>query len=250
MLQDVRISNLHVGFNGEQVLNNLSFAVSAGEMFAIIGPNGAGKTTLLKVILGLITPQKGEVAIDAGPRKAVVGYVPQSRSIDEETPIETKDFISLGQLSSAFPWLSKKERISLRHVMTLTDTWRIARKTIGKLSGGERQRAFLAQALVRRPDVLLLDESTANLDPYAQGKMMQLVSKINREQGLTVIFISHDLNLVKQYADRILILSPECCDVRNVSELPDAKTLDRIYRSPSEEHQPEDQRKRLGRQTV
>ncbi len=250
MLRDVRISNLQVSFNGQHVLNNLSFNVSAGEMLAIIGPNGAGKTTLLKAILGLIAPQDGRIVLETDRRKAVIGYVPQSRTIDEETPIETRDFISLGQLSGIFPWLLKKEREHLKQVMMLTDTQRIAGKTVGRLSGGERQRAFLAQALIRDPDLLLLDESTANLDPYAQEKMMQLVRKINRDQKLTVIFISHDLHLVKKYADRIMILSPESYDIVSADELPDAQTLNSVYRLPAGIHPSGDRKKRLGKQPV
>ncbi|SFG63105.1 metal ABC transporter ATP-binding protein [Sporolactobacillus nakayamae] len=208
MLRNLQVDHLQVSFNGQEVYTNLSLNVSAGELFAVIGPNGAGKSTLLKCILGLLKPQSGSIRIETDHKKAIVGYVPQSRAIDDEAPIETKDFISLGQCSGLLPWLSKKERASLQEIMHFTDTTRFAKKAIGKLSGGERQRAFLAQALVRYPDLLLLDESTANLDPEAQKEMMELVKRVAREWNVAVIFISHDLSLVKEYADRLMLIAP------------------------------------------
>lgn len=207
MLRQIQISDLQVSFNGEEILKDLSFGVSAGEMFAIIGPNGAGKSTLFKSILGLIRPQHGKITMNSEGEKVVVGYVPQSRVIDEETPISARDFVSLGQISGFFPWPSMRERKILKEIMIFTDTDRFANKPVGKLSGGERQRVFLAQALVRHPDLLLLDESTANLDPNAQAQMMDLVKKAVKEWGVTVIFICHDLQLVRKYADHILLMS-------------------------------------------
>ncbi|MCO7176893.1 metal ABC transporter ATP-binding protein [Sporolactobacillus kofuensis] len=232
MLKNVRVDHLQVSFNGQDVLQDLSLDVSAGELFAVIGPNGAGKSTLLKCILGLLKPQSGSVQIESDQKKAVIGYVPQSRVIDDETPIETKDFISLGQSSGLLPWLSKKERKSLKEIMEFTDTLRFAKKSIGKLSGGERQRAFLAQALVRYPDLLLLDESTANLDPAAQEEMMKLVKKVAREWHVAVIFISHDLHLVKEYADRLLLIAPGRYEIAESTEVLDQpETLHYYYHS-------------------
>ncbi|CAM3154884.1 metal ABC transporter ATP-binding protein [Sporolactobacillus spathodeae] len=206
MLHRIQMNHLSVGFNGEEVLRDLSFYVPVGKMFAIIGPNGAGKSTLLKVLLGLIRPQAGEMVIE-GDGKPVIGYVPQSRPIDEETPIAAKDFITLGLTSHLLPWLTRAERSKLKEIMEFTDTEMLAKKPIGRLSGGERQRVFLAQALIREPDLLLLDESTANLDPGAQEEMMRLVFRICEKRGVTVIFISHDLAQVATYADQVLLLA-------------------------------------------
>lgn len=236
MLRQIQVSHLQVSFNGEEVLKDLSFDVSAGEMFAIIGPNGAGKSTLLKSILGLIHPQDGEISLATDGKKAVVGYVPQSRVIDEDTPISARDFVSLGQISGFFPWPSRQERRTLKEIMTFTDTERFARKPIGRLSGGERQRTFLAQALVRHPDLLLLDESTANLDPNAQARMMELVKRAAQDWGVTVIFISHDLEQVRKYADRILLMSRgfyKTGDARTM--LDDQAVLKNAYQSISAE---------------
>jgi ABC-type Mn2+/Zn2+ transport system ATPase subunit len=207
MLKKMKVSHLEVSFNGACVLNDLSFQVSAGEMLAVIGPNGAGKSTLLKAILGVLRPQHGSVLLDSGKKKTVIGYVPQSRTVDEETPISARDFVSLGQVSGFLPWHSASERQTLKEIMVFTDTQRLAAKPIGRLSGGERQRVFLAQALVRRPDLLLLDESTASLDPEAQIQVMDLVRRAARDWGVAVIFISHDLHQVETYADHVLLMA-------------------------------------------
>ncbi|WKB36586.1 ATP-binding cassette domain-containing protein [Terrilactibacillus sp. S3-3] len=118
MVCDIRVDNLQISFNGEKILDHLSFDVAAGEMFAIAGPNGAGKSTLLKAILGFITPQKGNVTIEKKGGKAVIGYVPQSRAIDEETPIRARDFVSLGLPPKIRPWLSSKERETVKRAMS------------------------------------------------------------------------------------------------------------------------------------
>jgi ABC-type Mn2+/Zn2+ transport system ATPase subunit len=232
MIKHLTVNHLHVVIQGETIISDLSFEVHAGERFAIIGPNGAGKSTLLKSLLGLVHYQRGKVTIESGKQRAIIGYVPQSRVIDEEMPISARDFISLGQVHGLLPWLSGRERQVLREVMAFTDTDRFARKPIGKLSGGERQRVFLAQALVQHPDLLLLDESTANLDPEAQKQMMQLVNRVSEQWKVTVLFISHDLHLVRQFANQVLLMSRGFYRTGETDHiLGDEKMLRHVYRS-------------------
>ncbi|MBE6183090.1 metal ABC transporter ATP-binding protein [Heyndrickxia ginsengihumi] len=220
MIKTFEVSHLQVHFNGEKILNDLSFKVTPGTSLGIIGPNGAGKSTLLKVILGLIKPNNGTVMIEhEHQQKVKIGYVPQSRTLDEETPVQTKDFVALGLHDTFRPWLSVHERQLVRRVMEWTDTWRFAKKSIGKLSGGERQRAFLAQALVKNPDVLLLDESTANLDPGAQQQVMELVESIARSAKITVICVSHDLAMVKQFTEQVLYMTRNHYEFGNTKEM-------------------------------
>ncbi|MCQ2011611.1 MAG: ABC transporter ATP-binding protein [Sporolactobacillus sp.] len=236
MLRRVQINDLQVSFNGEEILKDLSLDVSPGQMYAIIGPNGAGKSTLLKSILGLIHPQHGEIVLSCDQKKPVIGYVPQSRVIDDDMPICARDFISLGQVSSFFPWPSRREKRILHEMMIFTDTDRLAKKPVGKLSGGERQRVFLAQALVRHPDLLLLDESTANLDPDAQTRMMELVKKAVHEWGVTVLFICHDFQMVRAYADHILLMTRgyyKTGDVQSI--LDDQAMLKNVFQSSFDE---------------
>ena len=229
MIRDFVIDNLEVHVGGQKLFDHLSFTVVPGEMLGIIGPNGAGKSTLLKAILGLITPQSGTITVHGDHGKAVFGYVPQVRAIDEEMPIQTKDFVSLGLPLKLRPWLTRSEREKLRKVMALTRISHLAKKPIGKLSGGERQRAFLAQALVREPDVLLLDESTANLDPGAQEQMMALVHDLNKKKNTTVLFVSHDLTLVSKYAHRVLYLSRQRSAIGQTADMLNGNVLANFY---------------------
>lgn len=235
MTGEIRVDNLQVSFNGETILDHVSFQTNPGEMFAIIGPNGAGKSTLLKTILGLIRPQGGHVSLEGETGKPIVGYVPQSRTIDDETPIQAGDFVSLGLKVRIIPWMSPSERRSVKRAMEMTHTLHLAKKPIGKLSGGERQRVFLAQALVRAPDILLLDESTANLDPNAQEQMMQLIKSVCHEHKITVLFISHDLHLVKEYADRALFMSRGHYETGGVNHVMDNKAMEWLYHSTDHE---------------
>ncbi|GGH87894.1 ABC-type Mn2+/Zn2+ transport system ATPase subunit [Pullulanibacillus pueri] len=229
MIENFSVDHIDVYINGEKILDNLSFSVQPGEMLGIIGPNGAGKSTLLKVILGVIKPQNGTVEMTHSDTRPIVGYVPQSRAIDEEMPIQTWDFISLGLPHRIRPWLTKKDRILIKETMELTDTSRLAKKSIGKLSGGEKQRVFLAQALVRNPDVLLLDESTANLDPKAQEEITSLVQELCTEQHISTLFISHDIHLVAKYAHRVLYLTRGHYSVGRAQDIIENANMDVLY---------------------
>ncbi|GGE31987.1 ABC transporter ATP-binding protein [Pullulanibacillus camelliae] len=229
MIKKFCVDQIDVYINGEKLLDHLSFSVQPGEMLGIIGPNGAGKSTLLKVILGVIKPQHGTVEITHNDRRPVIGYVPQARAIDEEMPIQTWDFISLGLPHRLRPWLTKRDRAVIKETMELTDTSHLAKQPIGKLSGGEKQRVFLAQALVRNPDVLLLDESTANLDPKAQEEMASLVHELCVQQNISTLFISHDIHLVSKYSHRVLYLTRGHYTVGSAEEIIDNANLDVLY---------------------
>ncbi|RYL94435.1 ABC transporter ATP-binding protein [Sporolactobacillus sp. Y61] len=235
MSGQLQVKDLTVGFGGETILDHLSFQVSGGELLAIIGPNGAGKSTLLKTIIGMIKPREGTVKLHDNRRNAAIGYVPQSRMIDEETPISAKDFVSLGLSSRFIPWLSAKERLTVKKAMMMTESIHLAKKSVGRLSGGERQRLFIAQALVRHPDFLMLDESTANLDPNAQEQMMQLVRRLCKNQGIAVLFICHDLHMVHEYADQVLFMSRGHYEIGSVNEVLGGKARDWLYHATDEE---------------
>jgi zinc/manganese transport system ATP-binding protein len=234
----VLVENLGVSFGGEWILRNLSFTVKPGEFMGIIGPNGAGKTTLLRVLLGMIQPQNGQVQVmgrnitTAG--SSLIGYVPQSRQIDPETPLRARDFVSFGLPHKFRPWLTKRDRLLVNEALRLTDSERYADKPIGRLSGGERQRLFLAQALVRDPKVLILDEPTSNLDPGAQENIAAVVRRVNRERGITVIFVSHDINLIARYADEILYLTRGHYAKGKVEEVMQPEVLSKLYGAPVE----------------
>ena len=212
---------------------SLSFTVQPGEFWGIIGPNGAGKTTLLRVLLGMIQPQTGTVQImgqeisSAG--SSLIGYVPQSREISPETPLRAWDFVSFGLPHKFRPWLTKRDRMLVEEVLQLTNSKEYAHKPIGKLSGGERQRLFLAQALLRNPKVLLLDEPTSNLDPRAQENLAAVVKKVNEERGISIIFVTHDIHLISRYAHQILYLTREQYTKGSVKEVIKPEVLSTLY---------------------
>lgn len=231
---EILVQDITVHLGNKCILDRVSFNVKSGEFLGIIGPNGAGKTTLFQVLLGILEPQHGRIIFEDDLHKqlagsSVIGYVPQSRQIDPEIPMTSWDFVSLGLPHKIRPWFTAKDRSSIEEALRLTDSETLADKMIGKLSGGERQRVYLAQALVRNPQVLLLDEPTSNLDPGAQEKMAAVVARICKETGTSVLFISHDINLIARYAHRILYLTKGHYAVGTVEEVMQSDVLSNLY---------------------
>lgn len=234
----IKLDQIRVGYGGNTVLNEISFTVPQGEFLGIIGPNGAGKTTMFRVILGLLEPHSGKLSIKTEQGAALpasaIGYVPQSRLIDPETPIQARDFVSLGLPHKYRPWLSAKDRKTVEEALELTGASHLAKKSIGKLSGGEKQRIFLAQALVRHPRILLLDEPTSNLDPGAQETLASIVHRVSRSHRISVLFISHDINLIAKVADRILYLTKGDHAIGTIDEVIRTDVLSKLYGTPVE----------------
>lgn len=200
------VDNLAINFGSTGVFTDLSFEVEQGDFLAVIGVNGVGKTTLVRTILGQLKPSAG--AINKNPQLKI-GYVPQFRNIDSEYPLSVTDFIGLNFTGLKWPWLSKSERNRIQAVIKQLGLTAIANRPLGRASGGEKQKAYLAQALVANPNLLILDESTASLDPTTKQELLQVVKQLNRDLGLTIIFISHDMELVNQYPNKYLWLKSD-----------------------------------------
>jgi zinc/manganese transport system ATP-binding protein len=234
----ITLENVNVYLGREWILRNISFEVNPGEFLGIIGPNGAGKSTLLRVLLGMIQPQEGTVQIMGHgittTGSSFIGYVPQARQIDPETPLRAWDFVSFGLPHKFRPWLTKNDRMLVQDALRLTDSERFAEKPLGKLSGGERQRLFLAQALLRDPKILLLDEPTSNLDPGAQEMITAVVERVNRERGISIVFVTHDINLISRYAHQIMYLTREHYVKGTVEEVMRPDVLSKLYGVPVE----------------
>jgi zinc transport system ATP-binding protein len=193
---DVR--HLSVHFGRRQVLRDLSFNVERGTSLAILGPNGAGKTVLFRSLVGA-TPFDGTVEWAAGTR---IGYVPQKLDLERDIPITGRDFLA------ARTALARGTRTDISRVLELVGIPPdVANQPIGVLSGGQFQRLLLAFALVGDPNVLLLDEPTAGVDEPGQEQINELVSVLQRDHALTVLFISHELTVVSRYATNVLCLS-------------------------------------------
>jgi len=230
-MEEVILRNVNVSFDGKWVLHNLNFSVESGEFLGIIGPNGSGKTTLMKVLLRMLKPQEGTVEI---VHASGLGYVPQSRQLNPETPLSSRDFVRLGLPHKIRPWLTRQDRLLVEEAMEMTQSMDFADKPIGKLSGGQRQRLFLAQALVKNPQILLLDEPTSNLDPGAQETIASVVDRIRRERRITVLFVSHDVNLISRYADKILYMTKDSYAIGSVDDIMRSSVLSRLYGMPVE----------------
>ena len=200
----ITVKNLTLAYGDKDIVDGLSFSLTAGDFLVVIGDNGVGKTTLVRALLGQLKPKKGTIAMQ---EKLKIGYVPQFRNLDEEYPLSIKDFVALNAGKSLRPWLNKKERQHLKQILELTDLIRIQERQLGQASGGEKQRAYLAQALLGSPRLLILDESTASLDNEMKYVLVDLVAKLQK-QGLSVIFITHDWELAQKYGTRYLKMMP------------------------------------------
>jgi zinc transport system ATP-binding protein len=180
------------------VIPDLSFEVREGDCLAIIGPNGAGKTVLLKALLGLV-PYRGQIRWSQGAR---LGYVPQKVSLDRQLPLSAMDVLKAkGRLLKLAP--AEFEQV----LATLGLTKAILNGSLGSLSGGQFQKVLIAFALLGNPSVLLIDEPTASLDELSEEHVYDLLHSLQKEKGLTVLLVSHELNIVYRYANMVLCLS-------------------------------------------
>jgi zinc/manganese transport system ATP-binding protein len=213
----VSVEDLNVAYGNHQVISDLSFTVNEGDFMVVVGENGVGKTTLVRALLGLIKPHSGEIDV---PASSQIGYVPQFRNIDEEYPLSIRDFVSLNAKRVGFPWLSKKERAKVDRMIRMTDLTAIADRPLGLASGGEKQRAYLAQALLRAPKLLILDESTASLDNEMKYELLDLVTRFQQE-NLSVMFITHDWDLARHFGTRYLQMMPNGYSEGPINELPE-----------------------------
>lgn len=210
------VDDLTVAYGDHTVFSDLSFTVNEGDFLVVVGENGVGKTTLIRALLGLLRPKAGTINL---PKDTRLGYVPQFRNLDEEYPLSIRDFVALNSLQSVWPWLSRKERHRLDRIIRVTDLARIADRPLGLASGGEKQRAYLAQALLPDPRLLILDESTASLDNEMKYSLLDLVARF-QENGLSVMFITHDWDLAKRYGTRYLHMTQDGYETGSIDELP------------------------------
>ena len=218
----VAVNDLAVAYGNHQVINNLSFNINQGDFLVVIGENGVGKTTLIRSLLGFIKPQSGEIDID---RHVKIGYVPQFRNIDREYPLSIRDFIALNVSHSITPWLNRDERQRVDQVIKETNLTAIADRPLGLASGGEKQRAYLAQAILPNPELLILDESTASLDVETKYELLDLVTQF-QQKGLRVMFVTHDWELARLYGIRFLQMTENGYLTGPINELPEPKKED------------------------
>ena len=195
-----------LGYEGKPVWEHLSFQVHSGDYVCIVGENGSGKSTLVKSLLGLLKPLSGEIVRSPSLRSGAIGYLPQQTKAQKDFPATVTEVVRSGFLSSRgmrFFYTPKENSTALMHMGKL-GVLELKDRCYRELSGGQQQRVLLARALCATQKMLLLDEPVSGLDPKVTAEMYALIQKLNYEDGITVVMISHDLNAALQYASHIL----------------------------------------------
>jgi len=215
----LRIESLTVGYGGAPVLRGLDLTVRPGEFVVVVGPNGSGKSTLVRALTRALSPAAGRILLDGRdlgrmrPREVArqLAVVAQETAVGFEFTVE--EIVALGRTPHLRPLRgdTPRDREAVAEAMRQTGTAPLAGRLITALSGGEQQRVMVARALAQEPRLLVLDEPTAHLDIAYQVELLDLVRRLNRTQGLTVLAILHDLNLAALYADRVVMLKEGRC---------------------------------------
>ena len=198
--------NLTVGYDGRTVLQGLNFEVNPGDYLCILGENGSGKSTLMKTILGLQAPISGTILTGDGLRKNEIGYLPQQTQAQKDFPASVREIVLSGCQGrcGSRPFYSKEEKRLAEENIGKMGIGSLTKRCYRELSGGQQQRVLLARALCATRKMLLLDEPVSGLDPRVTAEMYGLIERLNREEGITVMMISHDIPAALKYASHIL----------------------------------------------
>ncbi len=243
----VELDGAAVRLGGRTVVRDIDLTVAPGEFLAVLGPNGAGKSTLMKAILGLVPLAAGTATVFGrrpAQARAGVGYLPQRHAFDDSVRIRGVDLVRLGldgprwgvplPLSRPARDRHRVERARLREVIRLVGADGYADRAIGELSGGEQQRLLIAQALIRKPRLLILDEPLDSLDIPNQVSVAALIRRICSSEGVAVLLVAHDVNPLLGYLDRVVYLAAGRALAGAVDEVITAPTLSGLYGAPIE----------------
>lgn len=202
--------DLSFAYDSRPVLEDVNLEVAEGGFVSIIGPNGGGKSTLLKLLLGLLEPQRGQVRVfGQKPKQARdrIGYMPQFQRIDAHFPITVEEVVRLGLLSgkTRLGWPRRGDHVAVDHALEIVNCTHLRRENFARLSGGQRQLVLIARALVSEPELLLLDEPTANLDPAVEGSFHELLRRLSG--SITICLVSHDVGLVTEQTEQVICVN-------------------------------------------
>jgi zinc/manganese transport system ATP-binding protein len=243
----VELRGAGVRLGGRQVFDDVDLTVDAGEFLAVLGPNGAGNSTLMRAILGLVPLAAGSATVLGGTSAQArprIGYLPQRRGFDRATRLRGVDLVRLGvdgtrwgvplAISTAARERRRSERERADRVIEMVGAAPYARRAIGELSGGEQQRLLIAQALVRSPQLLILDEPLDSLDLPNQVAVAALIRRIATAGGISVMLVAHDVNPLLGYLDRVVYMGGGHALTGTVDEVITATKLTALYGSPVE----------------
>ncbi len=208
-MAQLKCTDVALGYDGKTVTEQLSFSVNSGDYLCIVGENGAGKSTLIKALLGLKAPMHGTIETGDGLLSTEIGYLPQQTEVQKDFPASVKEIVLSGLLNKCGlrPFYSKKQKEFAEKQMEKMNIKELSSRCYRELSGGQQQRVLLARALCATGKMLLLDEPVAGLDPKVTKEMYDLIYKLNREDKITVIMVSHDISAAVKYATHILHIS-------------------------------------------
>jgi len=234
----VQLSCAQASIGGRSIWSAVSIEIGAGEFAAILGPNGSGKTTLLRVLLGELALSTGRASVlgrPPGEAKGLIGYLPQRRNFDAGARIRGVDLVRLGLDGSRWGLpLSRSPRDRVTEVIELVGASSYAERAIGRLSGGEQQRLLIAQALIGRPRLLILDEPLDSLDVPNQTAVTALLARICAAQHVAILLVAHDVNPLLPYLDRVVYFGAGGAAVGTPEEVITARTLSGLYGVPIE----------------
>jgi zinc transport system ATP-binding protein len=219
----LEVKNLSISFGKVKILSNLSFSVKEASTLAVIGPNGAGKTLLFRALINAET-YSGEIHWKKGVK---IGYIPQKLDLERDLPITAFELLMAKATTMNLGHKEVEEALNLVELSLSA-----ANQPIGNLSGGQFQRVLIAFAFIGEPNVLLFDEPTAGIDAPGQEKIYELINRLKKDKGLTIIIISHDLSLVYEYADEVLCLNREKVCFGEPQKVLEPKALEELYGSP------------------
>ena len=223
------------------ILENVSFEIFSGEYIAIIGPNGGGKTTLIRLLLNLEKQTSGEIKIFGKKLKDFnewykIGYVPQRATlVDESFPATVEDIVKMGRVArrGLFAGMSSEDREKVHDAMQKMDILDLKDKMVGTLSGGQRQRVMIARALASSPKILILDEPNTGVDMVLQQRFYELLAKLNREENITILFITHDIGVIADDIGRLFTINRKATICNDPKKLLSCDEVSDLYGIPA-----------------
>jgi len=226
----IKIRDLHFNYGDVPILEDINIDIQRKEFIGMVGPNGSGKTTLLKIILGLLAPDHGTVEVlGKSPVQSVkdVGYMPQFAPFTRDFPISVEETVLMGRLgkTSSMGFFSKEDKQLAAESMEAVEVLDLRKRSIGSLSGGQLQRALIARALTCNPEIMILDEPTANVDMKVEKDIFDLLKRLNEK--ITIIVVTHDIGFISQYIDRVACINRTLI-CHPTSELT-GETIEKLY---------------------
>jgi ABC-type Mn2+/Zn2+ transport system ATPase subunit len=224
----VRLDRVTCRYGSEPVLVNVDLSVAPGEFVGVVGPSGSGKTTLLRTITGAVTPVVGTIRRRPGVSLA---YVPQTETVNWNFPVTVGECVLMARGGRTLPWPSRAERAEVSRILDRLGIGKLEGRHIRQLSGGQQQRVFIARALLRRPQLLLMDEPTAGVDVKTRHEILHVLHELNAD-GLAIVLTTHDLNGVAAHLPHLVCLNQEVIAAGKSAEVLTPEVLEQTYGAP------------------